>query len=663
MHHRDAGVPRRQPSSTGSGAERCRFGRGRADAEPEEPRSPTCGIARRGSPAAAALGATDSKFETFSGALRGVLDENDHSKVIVFTFFRRTIAYLERELARRGVSPVVIHGDVKPDERAGGSPHFQERPTARAAHHGGRRGGPRLPVLRHDRSTTTCPGTRCASSSASAASIATARRATASASTRSSCAAPSRSASSSGSTCGSGSSRSRSATWSRSSARSRRSLTKSVFASELSPEEEAEMAERFARMVIERREEERALAERARTPGPGRALIMDNVHDTVQSGRYVSPDELRAVVAGYLTRRTAVSWSIMRGTAACLPPARRAADARLIAGCGPADIGRRPSRSLRRLDRQGMVSRDLHRAISPSSGPSWSSSISVTRWSGWPSTTSERHARWGPTRRLPDRGPERAPGGHASRRPTADTYLFVIFLLEVTGADTPASAACRSRSTSGGGGPMPWRHASCTSSSRRPVTRRRRDHDAWTSVTRLDSTWRPGRVRDRGPGRGGGRAAERGVDRGQARHAGADLRPPDHEATGPAGDGAGRADPGASAPGRSRTSSEISSRALAGTGGESPRRSPADADRRRRTGVEIPPSWIEGPSPEVETCRVPTLRRDSILGVSRAPTWCSGHDASRSATGWSIFPEGRSRMSRRSRAVPARRRASASKAA
>ncbi len=77
-------------------------------------------------------------------------------------------------------------------------------------------------------------------------------------------------------------------------------LTREVFASDLSPDEEAALAERYATMVASRRYAERELEEKGRELLGQDVLLMQEVGNTVQSGRYVSPDELRAVVSGYL---------------------------------------------------------------------------------------------------------------------------------------------------------------------------------------------------------------------------------------------------------------------------------------------------------------------------------------------------------------------------
>ena len=54
------------------------------------------------------LGDRDSKFERFRDELSRLLQE--HSKVIVFSFFRRTLGYLARRLSNLGYTVEVIHG-------------------------------------------------------------------------------------------------------------------------------------------------------------------------------------------------------------------------------------------------------------------------------------------------------------------------------------------------------------------------------------------------------------------------------------------------------------------------------------------------------------------------------------------------------------------------
>ena len=67
--------------------------------------------------AAGNVGDKDTKFEKFLGALREVLTRNPRSKTVVFSFFKRTLEYLQRELSRAGISNALIHGDVSTRER------------------------------------------------------------------------------------------------------------------------------------------------------------------------------------------------------------------------------------------------------------------------------------------------------------------------------------------------------------------------------------------------------------------------------------------------------------------------------------------------------------------------------------------------------------------
>ena len=56
------------------------------------------------------LGEKDTKFESFREELNRLF--HDHSKVIVFSFFKRTLGYLARRLSQLGYTVRVIHGDV-----------------------------------------------------------------------------------------------------------------------------------------------------------------------------------------------------------------------------------------------------------------------------------------------------------------------------------------------------------------------------------------------------------------------------------------------------------------------------------------------------------------------------------------------------------------------
>ena len=62
--------------------------------------------------AADRVGDRDTKFEKFIAALRDVLAQNPNAKVVVFSFFKRTLEYLQRQLSSAGISNALIHGDV-----------------------------------------------------------------------------------------------------------------------------------------------------------------------------------------------------------------------------------------------------------------------------------------------------------------------------------------------------------------------------------------------------------------------------------------------------------------------------------------------------------------------------------------------------------------------
>ncbi len=59
----------------------------------------------------------DSKFDTLSRTLRRYAEQNPESKIIIFSYFKKTLAYLQRRLHAAGFQTVVIHGDVPMEER------------------------------------------------------------------------------------------------------------------------------------------------------------------------------------------------------------------------------------------------------------------------------------------------------------------------------------------------------------------------------------------------------------------------------------------------------------------------------------------------------------------------------------------------------------------
>ncbi len=69
--------------------------------------------------AANQIGDVDTKFDMFREALKALDQEDPHAKIIVFSFFKRTLEYLRGKLERSGYagSVGVIHGDIKSVER------------------------------------------------------------------------------------------------------------------------------------------------------------------------------------------------------------------------------------------------------------------------------------------------------------------------------------------------------------------------------------------------------------------------------------------------------------------------------------------------------------------------------------------------------------------
>lgn len=64
-----------------------------------------------------ALHDTDSKFAKLLEVIAHVRQEDPNSKILLFSFFRGTLRYLEKQLKARGIQPLVLNGDVKMPER------------------------------------------------------------------------------------------------------------------------------------------------------------------------------------------------------------------------------------------------------------------------------------------------------------------------------------------------------------------------------------------------------------------------------------------------------------------------------------------------------------------------------------------------------------------
>jgi len=69
----------------------------------------------------------DSKFEKFISILNG-LKKQKITKVIVFSFFKKTLSYLERKLLEQNFSILKIDGDLSPDERYEKIRQFKDEP-------------------------------------------------------------------------------------------------------------------------------------------------------------------------------------------------------------------------------------------------------------------------------------------------------------------------------------------------------------------------------------------------------------------------------------------------------------------------------------------------------------------------------------------------------
>src|SRR5262249_49766691 len=65
---------------------------------------------------------TDSKFDEFCNSLQIIWREDDerkrpHRKVVVFSYFRRTLEYLSKKLRGMGITNQMIHGGISIDDR------------------------------------------------------------------------------------------------------------------------------------------------------------------------------------------------------------------------------------------------------------------------------------------------------------------------------------------------------------------------------------------------------------------------------------------------------------------------------------------------------------------------------------------------------------------
>jgi superfamily II DNA or RNA helicase len=70
----------------------------------------------------------DSKFEVLAQALQNRFYNEPGVKIIVFSFFKKTLSYLRRRLVAQGFNPLLIHGDVPIQDRQQIIDSFREDP-------------------------------------------------------------------------------------------------------------------------------------------------------------------------------------------------------------------------------------------------------------------------------------------------------------------------------------------------------------------------------------------------------------------------------------------------------------------------------------------------------------------------------------------------------
>jgi ATP-dependent helicase HepA len=75
------------------------------------------------------IDSVDTKFDFFVQALKEVFLQEPTSKVLVFAFFRGTLDYLYKKLKQMGYQVQIIHGDIKLPERKSNVDQFRDDPT------------------------------------------------------------------------------------------------------------------------------------------------------------------------------------------------------------------------------------------------------------------------------------------------------------------------------------------------------------------------------------------------------------------------------------------------------------------------------------------------------------------------------------------------------
>ncbi len=73
----------------------------------------------------------DSKFDVLLDGLRVRFEREPNAKIIIFSYFKKTLAYLNRRLSKEGFAPALIHGDIPMEERQKLIETFRTNPSRR----------------------------------------------------------------------------------------------------------------------------------------------------------------------------------------------------------------------------------------------------------------------------------------------------------------------------------------------------------------------------------------------------------------------------------------------------------------------------------------------------------------------------------------------------
>jgi superfamily II DNA or RNA helicase len=98
------------------------------DGESQGPRAWSATDELRDAAAALLADGVDSKYTLFRDALTHQLNQEPEAKILVFSFFKRTLRYLYRRLEQDGMRPIMVTGDVPPVDRAKAIEEFRLSP-------------------------------------------------------------------------------------------------------------------------------------------------------------------------------------------------------------------------------------------------------------------------------------------------------------------------------------------------------------------------------------------------------------------------------------------------------------------------------------------------------------------------------------------------------